>query len=744
MIKNKIEIFSKATTFIDIIRIRAEQNPDYRALTFLTNNGNLELTYSELDIKIRRLAARLQNMGLEGERALLLYPPGFDYIVGYFACLYSGVIAVPVYPPDPSNLRKTLPRLQAIVKDAKAIVALSTQEILDDVKNINSHDSKLTDSNNMSEQFNLILNLKWLATDNLGNGFEENWKYPNVNSESIAYLQYTSGSTGAPKGVMINHQNLLHNSNMIYHGFGLDNDGYEGVIWLPIYHDMGLIGGILQPIFAGFHFTLLSPIDFLKRPLRWLQIISDIKDKSVVSGGPNFAYDLCLRASNQQKREKLDLCNWKLAFSGAEPVRAETINEFSKAFEVSGFEKKAFYPCFGLAEGTLIVSGGDTNNEPLEISIDKEKLKSNKAVEVTDYNIEKIKFVSSGTSLLDGIIKIVNHETRTICEDNEIGEVWAASQSIAQGYWEKPVVSRETFQAYTSDTNEGPFLRTGDLGFMVEDELFITGRLKDLIIIRGSNHYPQDIEATVENSNNLLRPGGTASFSADVNNEEQLVIVQEARAKQNVNWEDVVEDIKKAVLEIHNILPHTIVLIQPKSIFKTSSGKIKRNATKQAFSEKSLDIIFEWNILEQNNSIKSENIEVELDTSEITKSGSKENLTNLLIEKLALELKVDKSKINTDQPFVNYGLDSAKSVQLVGQLEEDVGRNLDVTILWTYPTIEKLVEHLTGNKSSILDKSEAKDEKDSKEKSIQEINELSDEEVEKLLLEKLKSDDLES
>ncbi len=701
MIKNKIT--EKLPTFIDVLQKRVELSDNQKAFTFLTSSGEDVFTYNDLSKRIRRLAAFLQKNNLSGERALLLYPPGMEYIIGYFACLYAGVIAVPVYPPDPSRLNKTLPRIQVIAKDAKAKIALSTQNIVNDVvewKKILKNDAPdLTKTNqqikNHSSQFDDLFNLKWIATDTFSDEIENDWLYPNVTPDSIAYLQYTSGSTGSPKGVMISHENLLHNTNMIFNGFGLNNSDYEGVIWLPIYHDMGLVGGILEPIYSGFHCTLLSPIDFLKRPLRWLQIISDIKEKKIVSGGPNFAYDLCLRASTPSKREALDLSNWQVAFTGAEPVRAETINEFSKAFAESGFKKQAFYPCYGLAEGTLIVSGGLQEEEPVQLTVDKEKLKNNKAAQVDSENLNKIDFISSGREILDGKIRIVNPKTKNVCNEAEVGEIWSSSKSNAKGYWEKPEISEETFNAFTSDNNEGPFLRTGDLGFMKNKELFVTGRLKDLIIIRGSNHYPQDIEFTVENSNKLLRPGSVAAFSVDIDGEEQLIIVQEARAKKNVNWDEVINDIKNAVFDVHNIVPYEIVLIKPKTIFKTSSGKIRRNDTKKAYLNNELEIVFDsrkdFTVEEDSKEDVKDTIRA---TAEIT------NYQILLANKIAKIKNTDASSISIKKPFAEFGIDSAKAVGLVGELEEELNTMLPATLLWDFPTIEKLSVHLANETKS--------------------------------------------
>lgn len=570
-------------TFIDIVKKRAEITPDQKVFTFLNSEGNDILTFSELDDRISKLASYLAEQNLRGERALLLYPPGIDYIIGFFACLYAGVIAVPVYPPDPSRIGKTLPRLQSIAQDASAKVALSTDVIMNQLD-----EWKVEIGNNPNSSFDIessIFNLKWIATNKTEN-FSNKLSHLKYSSNDIAYLQYTSGSTGIPKGVIITHSNIVHNAWMIFNSFNL-TDNFEGVIWLPIYHDMGLVGGILEPIFGGFHSTLMSPIDFLKRPFRWLQTISDIaKEKLVVSGGPNFAFDLAIRSTNPTKTSEIDLTNWVVAFNGAEPVRSETIDKFAETFGSAGFKKEAFFPCYGLAEATLIVSGGDREHIPVVVNVDKNKIKSNIVQEVTKDFKENIKLVGSGVSILENKILIVDPESRMVCADNEIGEIWTASESIANGYWGREDLSQEIFKAYTKDSKEGPFLRTGDLGFKISGELYITGRLKDLIIIRGSNHYPQDIEQTVEISNKLLRPSSNAAFSVDINGEEQLVVVQEARAKQNVNWSEVVEEIKTAIFKSHDILPAAIILIKPKTIFKTSSGKIRRNDCKIAFEKK--------------------------------------------------------------------------------------------------------------------------------------------------------------
>ena len=686
------------STLVELLSWRAERQSDDKVFTFLKDDGEKEIiTFGELDRRARNIAGQLLEKKLRNESALLLYPAGLDYIAGFFGCLYAGVIAVPVYPPDPNRLNKTLPRLQSILHDSGSKIALTTKEILAQ-KEIWQNDEELKNIlENENESGITLSNIGWFATDNYEANLRVSPDNENITKDTIAYLQYTSGSTGDPKGVIITHENLIHNSRLIQDGFEMYGK-HEGVIWLPIYHDMGLIGGILQPIFSGFHSILMSPLYFLKRPLRWLQIISDIKDVPVVSGGPNFAYDLCIRAATPQKVANLDLSNWEVAFSGSEPVREETITKFTETFAPAGFNKKAFYPCYGLAEGTLIVSGGERNSISPVCKIDKMALRKGE-IKIEPDNVNAYELVSCGKALLNEKIIIVDPESLEKKRENEIGEIWTSSESVAKGYWNKPEKTEYTFKAATSDTNEGPFLRTGDLGFISNGELYITGRLKDLIIVRGTNHYPQDIELTVENSNKLLRPGSGAAISVDLNGEEKLVIVHEARAKKNIDWLEVVRDIIKDVAEIHNIQTFAVVLIKPKTILKTSSGKIRRSETKEAFLNNKLDVVFEWR-LDRDHIVgeakKTKRNEQVLENN--SKVLSLNGITEWLIDNLSLSLGVKKEVIDIDQPFVNYGLDSAKAVNLVGELELWTDRELSPTLLWEFPTIRKLADYLTEKK----------------------------------------------
>ncbi len=472
-------------TLVGLLRHRASQHGESRAYTYLVDGEceEIHLTNQELDRQARAIAAQLQALGMEGQRALLLYPPGLEFIAAFFGCLYAGVTAVPAYPP---RMNRSLFRIHAIVADCGAKVALSTQAAYERVLPSVEDDPELKA-------------LKWLCTDTLDDGLENGWSSPDVDGDTLAFLQYTSGSTGTPKGVMLTHSNLLHNSALIAHAFEHTRSGV-GVFWLPSYHDMGLIGGILQPLYVCRPNILMSPMSFLQKPFRWLQAIS--RYRGTTSGGPNFAYDLCLRKVTPEQREQLDLSSWDVAFNGAEPIRPETLDQFAEMFAPCGFRREAFYPCYGLAEVTLLASGGVKRLPPVVKSYDSRLMENDLVAPVGEEDAGARRLVGCGQNLPDQQLLIVQPEDRVICREGEVGEIWLQSPSVAQGYWNRPEESAATFGAQLSgaDAGRGSFLRTGDLGFVQDGELFCTGRLKDLIIVHGKNHYPQDIELTVAKS----------------------------------------------------------------------------------------------------------------------------------------------------------------------------------------------------------------------------------------------------
>ena len=564
------------STLIELLSDNTKAQPQKVAYKFLHRGENevCSLTYQDLDDRAKAIAAYLQSLNVAGERALLLYPPGVEFITAFFGCLYAGVIAVPAYPP---RRNQKMIRLKAIVEDAQAKVALTTASLLSKVE------SRLVDNPDLEA-------LHWLATDRV-DGESASWQPPEIESETIAFLQYTSGSTGTPKGVTINHANLLHNQRMIEEAFGHTSDTTV-VGWLPLFHDMGLIGNVLQPLYLGRTCILMSPADFLQKPLRWLQAIS--RYRATTSGGPNFAYDLCVRRTTPEQRASLDLSSWQVAFTGAEPVRAETIEQFAEAFKPCGFNPQAFYPCYGMAETTLFVTGGLKTEYPMVESVDSSALEQNK-IEIKEGDSVR-RIVSCGKTWLEQKIAIADTETLARVDDNCIGEIWVKGESVAQGYWNRPVKTEETFKAYLADTGEGPFLRTGDLGFIHGNELFVTGRLKDIIIVRGQNHYPQDIELTVEKSHPALRAGCGAACTVEVKGSERLVIIQEVERSylKKLDTPKVVDSIRQAVTAEHSLQPYATVLIKTGSIPKTSSGKVKRYACRSGFLDGSLKVINDW------------------------------------------------------------------------------------------------------------------------------------------------------
>jgi acyl-CoA synthetase (AMP-forming)/AMP-acid ligase II len=567
------------STLVDLLRYRALHQPCKIAFTFL-QDGETEassLTYQELDRQARAIAAQMQSLGGRGERALLLYPPGLEFIEAFFGCLYAGVVAVPAYPPRPNQC---LSRLQAIVADAQATIALTTTTVLSNVER------QFAQSGNLQD-------LRWLATDNIASALASDWQEPTVSSDNLAFLQYTSGSTGTPKGVMVSHGNLLHNSALIHKCFE-HTPNSRGVIWLPPYHDMGLIGGVLQPLYGGFAVTLMSPTAFLQKPLRWLQAIS--RYKATTSGGPNFAYDLCVRKIKPEHLASLDLSSWEVAFNGAEPIRAETLERFAAAFEPCGFRASAFYPCYGMAETTLIVSGGLKTAPPVLKTVQGDALEQNRVVPAFRNTDGARTLVGCGQTWLGQQIVIADPETLTRCGGNEVGEIWVCGKSVAQGYWRKPEETEKTFNAYLADTDEGPFFRTGDLGFLQDGDLFITGRLKDVVIIRGRNHYPQDIELTVEKSHPALRSACGAAFAVEVKGQERLVVVQEVERSylRKLDVNEVVGNIREMVAQEHDLQVYTVLLLKTGSIPKTSSGKIQRHACQNRFLTGSLDVVEDW------------------------------------------------------------------------------------------------------------------------------------------------------
>ena len=557
-----------ATSFVDILRWRAEHQPDRKAFLFL-QDGEVEgasVTYAELDQQARAVAARLGSSETIVQQALLLYPPGLEFIAAFCGCLYAGAAAVPLQLPRP---KQSLARLQAVAVDSAATVVLSTS-------------SQLPGLLQQAGQDAVLARLQWVGTDTLPIELATEWRPPSTGRDALAFLQYTSGSTGTPKGVMVSHGNLIQNSEYLRNCFELSPESVS-VCWLPSFHDMGLVDGVLQPLYTGFLGVIMPPVSFLQTPARWLDAIT--RYRGTHCGGPNFAYDLCVRKVTPQKRASLDLSSWVTAYNGAEPVSRHTLERFNEHFRPCGFQPRYFYPCYGMAEATLIVSGGRVAEEPKCVRVDGEALERGRVVEAHSGSTRIKDLVSCGRPWLDTEIVIADPHSMQRCPAGSIGEIWVAGASVARGYRNRPELSAETFGAHLTDTGEGPFLRTGDLGFISNGELFVNGRIKDVIIIRGQNYYPQDIEQTVQDSYPGFRPACGAAFSVDVNDEERLIVVQEVERThlRHLDARAALKAIREAVANEHGIQVYLAVLINPATIPKTSSGKIQRHACRAQY-----------------------------------------------------------------------------------------------------------------------------------------------------------------
>lgn len=562
------------TSLVDILQWRSANQPEQLAFRFLKDGEEEEelLSYQELDERARSVAALLQASASRGDRALLLFPAGLDFIAAYFGCLYAGVIAIPIPPPHPARLEKTMQATLNIIADAEPAVALLDSTLF---KTIKANDGVMEE----------LEGLRLLVTDHDRiRTWSTRWTMPELSANDLAFLQYTSGSTTAPKGVMVSHGNLMHNLALIEKAFGVSEES-RSVIWLPPYHDMGLIGGILQPIFTGFSVTLIPHLMFLQQPVRWLRVIS--RYRATVSGAPNFAYDLCVKKVKPEERSELDLSHWEIAFDGAEKIYHQTLDQFADYFQPSGFEKTAFAPCYGLAEGTLMVTGVPKGVLPSRLSVDKLALTKNKVLPLPEEDKAAQALVSSGLNPADQEVLLVNPQTLEPCTSDEVGEVWVKGDSIAQGYWQNTENTQAVFNAFTTN-GSGPFLRTGDLGFFHNEELYITGRLKNLLIIDGKNHYPQDIERTVEQAHEAVLPAGSAVFPLEHAGMEKVVVLAEVQRKLEASTSEIKQQIRKAVAEQHELHAYDIKLTLPGSIPKTTSGKIKHFLCREQYISGSL------------------------------------------------------------------------------------------------------------------------------------------------------------
>jgi acyl-CoA synthetase (AMP-forming)/AMP-acid ligase II len=566
-------------SLVDLLERRAGDQPDERAYIFLSDRGSEEacLTFSELDRRARELAARLAERAQAGDRALLLFPAGLDFIVAFFACLRAGLIAVPTMVPRRRASRDSGAAILADCAPRLALTNIGTAAARPDVVErcrAAGIEPTIIDRGNQERT----------APD----------ATPPIRAagrHDVAFLQYTSGSTSTPKGVVVSHANLLENLEMVRLALGNNRQSVHAC-WLPLHHDMGLILNVLQSLHVGATCVLLSPTAFLQRPLTWLRAIHDYRVE--VAGGPNFAFDLCVNRFNEEQMAGIDLSCWKIAVNAAEPVQADTIERFVARFAAYGFDTRTMDPGYGLAEATVGVSLGSRGRGVVTRAVSRDALLRNQVSGASSPGDRRV-IVGCGRSMAAQRIAIVDPHSRRRIGSDRIGEVWVSGANVARGYWQKADATATVFGACIADEAEACWLRTGDLGFLDEGgELYITGRLKDVIIIRGMNHYPQDIESTVQGCNPALRRNCGAAFAVpDPEGEEKLVIVQEVERthRNRSDIAEVVGDIREAVVNEHEVAVDTVVLISPGTIPRTTSGKIQRNLTRALWLQGALQVL---------------------------------------------------------------------------------------------------------------------------------------------------------
>ena len=564
-------------TIRDLLNDRVRQSEKDLCYTFLLGfEVRNQWDYSDLYREAAKVGAHLRKIGSIGKRALLVYPQGPDFMAAFLACLSRNVVAVPVPAPETWNLLRTMPRLRAVAEDADAAFVLTTRKIF----------NMASASGNSLWDFE---GTPWVVTDELEEGDNDLGAEP-IDATAPAYFQYTSGSTSSPSGVVITHQNLMHHLGALHKSCGYG--GGVTVTWMPHFHDYGLVQGLLQPLFSGDPCYFMSPLSFLKRPSHWLGAIT--KYGGTHSQAPNFAYEHCIRRISPEERAGLNLATWKAAGNAAEPINPEVLEKFIETFEPCGFQRAASAPAYGLAEATLLVSSTRLNSGPRVLELDANAVFDGRVTPVGTGSLGR-KVVSCGELVGDAKVVIVNPENLSKCRGDEIGEIWVSDPAVAAGYWNQPTKSQEIFGAYLKDTEEGPWLRTGDLGFLQNGELFISGRLKDMIIIRGANFAPQDIEWVSQKCHSAVESAESAAFSLTIDGEESLGVVQELNRKDHpssIDFEDVAARIREQISLEFEVRAYAVALVRRSTIPKTSSGKIQRRACRAALLDGSLETLF--------------------------------------------------------------------------------------------------------------------------------------------------------
>jgi acetylornithine/succinyldiaminopimelate/putrescine aminotransferase/acyl-CoA synthetase (AMP-forming)/AMP-acid ligase II/predicted amino acid dehydrogenase/acyl carrier protein len=656
------------SSIIDLLLQKAEECPDKRSYTFLTGGEEAaSLTFFELAQRAQAIAARLQQLNAEGHRALLLFPPGIEYISAFYGCLAARTVAIPAYPP---RMNRNLERLEAILEDASPKVVLTTEGVFRQMQ------SRFGQSPHLAK-------LDWILSDEVPLTEADAWVNPQANGNSVAFLQYTSASTSKPKGVIVNHGNILHNQILMKEAVHHTSDTVA-VSWLPMFHDMGLISVILASLYNGMSCYLMSPVDFLKKPRLWLEVIT--KYRATFSGAPDFGFNLCVDKITPDLRQGLDLSTWNVAYNGSEPVRAETLRRFTRAFSSVGFRPEGLFSCYGLAEHTLFTTGSFYKGS---VGFSRESLEAHRPSKAADS--KSVQLVSCGSPLFDTTVRIVDTHSGQRCPDGQIGEIWLASPSVAQGYWNKPEESKRDFGARLAN-EDGSFLRTGDLGFIHDGEIFVTGRIKDLIIIRGRNLVPQDIEQTVEQCDPAIQPAFAAAVSLEAAGAERLVVVAEVRreVRRKIDAKDLIDRIGRAVAAEYAVEVSAVVLLRPGTLPKTSSGKTQRAKVARDFLNGSLNVLEQW----RDDAVFGKP-QKEAPRPRVWRLASVEDW---LAERLASHVRLSGRGIDRNLPISSFGIDSLSAAVFISEIEETFGVELGFEVLFAgEPTVCQLAQRLLAD-----------------------------------------------
>jgi len=713
------------STMVELLRWRATHQPDRVAYTFL-RDGEADaddLTYAQLDRRVRAVAAWLQERADAGDTVLMMFEEGHDYLHALFGCMYAKVLAVPVHPPDPRRLHRTLPRLKNIAADAGVRFVLTTSDIAEAAKEA-------------FDDVPALAHAQWLLLDQLDESTADAWHDPGAAPDDIAYLQYTSGSTALPKGVMVSHHNLMHQLTDFDVGYDHTPDSVM-VSWLPSTHDLGLVYGRFMPLFIGFRCVYMSPVHFMQRPFRWMAALS--RYHGTHSPAPNFGFELAARRSSPEERDTLDLSSVKVLLNGGEPIRQESEVVFAETFAPHGLSPAAVTHAMGMSESTAkIVTEPIDRSPPRFVHVDAAAYEDHRVVPVEPGTPNARTVASNGATVLDTEVAIVDPDTHENLGQGKVGELWVKGTTVAQGYYANPEATQATFRAHTSDGN-GPYLRTGDMAFVLDGELYLSGRLKDVIIIRGQNHHPQDIEWTMGTVHTALRPNCAAAFSVSTDLGEQLVLVTEVYRHKVDDPEEVFSAIRQAIAE-HGLAARSLVLMPPRTLPKTSSGKIQRAKAKRLFLSGELDTLFRWDA----STAPAEEAASDDGLLERLRSAPARRRVPLLVahiqELSAGLLGLDAEDIEPDRPLQELGLDSVTAVEMVERVGHAVNQSIPGTLLFDYPTIEAISGFIVDELLGELDAPAPSASQAPMAAAAADVAKMSDDEVEAALLAEL--DDL--